>query len=452
MCVEQKSNKVIKPASVYTLSADDTNQVTEELQNVITAGGLTPTNSTLTQVRDAINTLIDTAIDVAQGNPWQKPTDWVDIRSGALDESVYFLVGHSADYSSYPKWAISANVSNSGTYDIFADGIKVATSSSGETTTIDWQTLALTSGFDVTYPTALRTHIVRVAPSLNTNTITAIRHRPISGQTSQCALWAHFTTSNFLNVSAFTGNTSNTYNSPLLDAITSRNDELNITMGTYSSVSGITGFLKGASTIKKIPTLVGNLPDVKNYVYYALTCGSSYLKKLKLKQINTDYTILRGSYFEEIETDIPMIMATGVINDDALLQYRAIKKIPLSTFVGDTRKAFHMTQMENLEPTVLDFSSATEEIYINVSGTSAHAPRGIKGLTVSSDAPFDSTTSPQINVAYTGMDRGALVALFNSLPTVTAGQVCNVTGATGAADLTASDLAIANNKGWTVTR
>ncbi len=35
---------------------------------------------------------------------------------------------------------------------------------------------------------------------------------------------------------------------------------------------------------------------------------------------------------------------------------------------------------------------------------------------MSNEAPFDSTTSPQINVAYTGLDRTALVNLFKSMP------------------------------------
>jgi hypothetical protein len=76
----------------------------------------------------------------------------------------------------------------------------------------------------------------------------------------------------------------------------------------------------------------------------------------------------------------------------------------------------------------------------------------VKGLVVSSSAPFSNANTPQLSVAYSGMTRAALVTLFNSLPTVTDDQVCDVTGATGAADLDATDLAIATGKGWTVTR
>ena len=87
-----------------------------------------------------------------------------------------------------------------------------------------------------------------------------------------------------------------------------------------------------------------------------------------------------------------------------------------------------------------------------VGGSSTSRIDGLKGLLVSPEAPFDSTSSPQLDVSYTGLDRMALVNLFNSMPTVTDSQVCNITGCNGAADLTAEDLAIATGKGWTVTR
>lgn len=74
---------------------------------------------------------------------------------------------------------------------------------------------------------------------------------------------------------------------------------------------------------------------------------------------------------------------------------------------------------------------------------------GITGLTFHASSLF-AGTSPQIEVQYTMMDRTALVALFNLLPTLT-GKTINITGAIGAADLTAGDRAIATGKGWTIT-
>jgi hypothetical protein len=58
--------------------------------------------------------------------------------------------------------------------------------------------------------------------------------------------------------------------------------------------------------------------------------------------------------------------------------------------------------------------------------------------------------SPQINISYTKLSQAALVQVFNDLPTVTS-KTINITGATGAAALTAPERAIATGKGWTIT-
>lgn len=129
-----------------------------------------------------------------------------------------------------------------------------------------------------------------------------------------------------------------------------------------------------------------------------------------------------------------------------------LRKVPpINTKTGGTEVTNLFRDCISLEDTVVNFSSPTLE-RLTMGGYSGAVISGLKGITVSSSAPFDHTTSPQIDVSYTGLDRAALVNLFNSMPTVSDGQVCNITGATGAADLTAGDLAIATAKGWTITR
>jgi hypothetical protein len=59
-------------------------------------------------------------------------------------------------------------------------------------------------------------------------------------------------------------------------------------------------------------------------------------------------------------------------------------------------------------------------------------------------------STPHVNVSYTSLNKAALVALFGDLPTLT-GKTINITGAVGAADLTADDRAIATGKGWSIT-
>ena len=104
----------------------------------------------------------------------------------------------------------------------------------------------------------------------------------------------------------------------------------------------------------------------------------------------------------------------------------------------------------------MNCSSLTEDYVLDLSNcTALNKIAAIQtarftGLRVSSSATFGGAT-PQINVSYTGMDRTALVQLFNDLPTVSGGQVINITGTTGSEDLTVDDVMIAVNKGWTVT-
>lgn len=59
MNIEQKQNKIIRPTSIYTMSAEEQNQITSELQNLIAGGGLTPSKNDLTQVKTAVKNIAD---------------------------------------------------------------------------------------------------------------------------------------------------------------------------------------------------------------------------------------------------------------------------------------------------------------------------------------------------------------------------------------------------------
>lgn len=54
MNIEQKQNKNIFPSSIYTFKAEELNQIVNELQYIITTGGLTPDNADTTQVLQAL--------------------------------------------------------------------------------------------------------------------------------------------------------------------------------------------------------------------------------------------------------------------------------------------------------------------------------------------------------------------------------------------------------------
>lgn len=442
MEIEQKANKVIRPASIYTLSAEETNQITTELQNVITAGGLTPSNSTLTQVRDAIDNLISDATTAE----WQKPADWVDIRSGALPNSVYFLAAHKKDYSAYSTFSVSCSVKNSGTYDVYIDGIKYATTASNTSTVINWQTLNLASGYDVTYPQELRTHIVRVTqsdPTKDLNSIEMGAGGNIANKKS--VLWVHINMSYAIQAFKAFGETKRMTDS-LLEAITSNG-------GVFKTTSA-GQMIAGQNKLKTIPII-----DMQNstggIAYFAYNSYADNLKKVHIRNLKQtgdmanaepfSYTKIKEIIFE----NSTVCWWPGFFSAYCL----GLEKLPEGLYHPTGAQPLAVNNgWWNLKDTVLDLSQRTGLTYVQIRGNSnSQRLDGLKGLTVSPSAPLNGN-SPQVDVKYTGLDRSALINLFNSLPTVSAGQVCNIVGATGAADLTAADLAIATNKGWTVTR
>ena len=68
---------------------------------------------------------------------------------------------------------------------------------------------------------------------------------------------------------------------------------------------------------------------------------------------------------------------------------------------------------------------------------------------------FDSTVSGwagyAISLANCSLSHDAIVAFFNSLPTITEAKAITLTGNPGVSELTDAEKAIATGKGWTLT-
>jgi hypothetical protein len=384
---------------------------------------------------NSTNPVQNKAISEAMGYSWVKPADWIDIRSGALPNSMYFLVAHSSDYTTYPQFVINATISSSGTYDVYVDGIKQATTASGSATTLTWQTLALTSGYDVTYPANLRTHVVRVTPSSSSNTITQIKNNA-GTSVEQGTLWVHSTCTNSILVVQLLYHP--TYKNLLCEAFTTNQE-------TFKTGWGEQAF--DHTSLKTAPII-----ETTNANSISGMFANTKLKKVVFKNLSKNNATGLGTseYVEEWHAIGGAVKASS----GSFYLLPNLKIIDGSfSFDGvtDCNNLFYGTpNVQN--PIFLDTSEATGMTRLVLGGTSSKTLRYIKGVTVSSSAPFSNGNSPQIDVSYTGLDRAALVNLFNSLPTVSNSQVCNVTGATGAADLDATDLAIATARGWTITR
>ncbi len=63
----------------------------------------------------------------------------------------------------------------------------------------------------------------------------------------------------------------------------------------------------------------------------------------------------------------------------------------------------------------LDLSKNTQLKKLTAKGTSGNLAN-VSSVLVSNEAPFDNATSPQLDVSYTGLNKAALVNLFNSMP------------------------------------
>ena len=408
------------------------------------------------------NAAITSALVDVGYNDWQKPADWIDIRNCALDNSIYLLVAHSAPTESggtytvadYAKFALSCYLSTTAnTYDVYVDGVKVATTAHNTTTTLDWGAL-YTAGtvqtlYTTTHPTALVYHVIRVTPTVSTDTFSRIRIYQISGQNEQGLLWAHLQLSTPITIANGFG-AENSVRNYLLEAVTAKNDQITYRVSASATSSGFYCAFTHTQSLKHIPTLVADNTTYSSGCYQAFS--NSGLKRVVIKNNSggENLEFLHDSNFETVDIENPIIFnarntnATNVRNANNLKNFPAISTTEKGT-------VFYGYDLPALEDTFLDLSFNDTLTLFKLYGTEAGKMSGLKGLVVSSSAPFDGA-SPQIRLDYTGLNRAALVTLFKSLPTVTASQVCQITGATGAADLTAEDLAIATAKGWTITR
>lgn len=100
----------------------------------------------------------------------------------------------------------------------------------------------------------------------------------------------------------------------------------------------------------------------------------------------------------------------------------------------------------------ISFSMPISQLVL--SNTTTGANNNVQGVRLLNTAAGQWTgSSPQINVSYTNMNTAALVQLFNDMAAQgnVVSKTINITGATGAAGLTASDRLIVTSRGWTIT-
>ncbi len=400
---------------------------------------------------------INAALERKQNDGDFHPEDygWPDIRPAARPNAIILLAGVKSDYSAYYNLGFAATCE--GGYNVFVDGVQYGdTYASGAQCSITWSQYSATAGFSVTQPEVLTAHIVQIVPATYGNTISAYTSARVasSGREEQGVLWCHINSLQAIGLeSAFAK-----YNSVLnknFTALTCAAESIKVSSFVQMLGQG-SDLYSFYSNCTFIPTL-----DLGGQTMAGVgALNTNGLKKIKIKngiisQVNalfSNNTALRKIELDEVILRCDAAAAGGYIIDNFLYNAQSLQELPQVDMTDCQRAYPFISNAVSLKDTYLDFGYATQLKRLGIYGTSQYPINGIKQLLVSQKAPFDYASAPQINVSYTGLDQNALVALFNSLPTVTAGQVINITGATGAAALTSEQLAIATDKGWTVTR
>lgn len=360
----------------------------------------------------------------------------------------------------YSKDSISNDYDNlgftatcTGGYNVFIDGTQYGTTyASGARCSITWSTSGITTGDIVTTPSLLKAHKIWIEPATEGNNITAFRcaRVAVSEREAQGILWAHFNIDNEINLgTAFA--TYNSYYEPLMLSMTAKNNIIKCNkLPQFGQSSDLAAY---AANIEYLPIF-----DLNNNTINGAAGSFNLLTTAELEKVILKNGTITGSFnslacnatkLKKINTKNVVLQPTFC--QQAFQNNQSIEEIPDIDFTNATNLTNFITNAVALKDTVLDTRAGTGITKIDCYGTSQYFMSGFKGLRVSNQAPFNNATPPQINVSYTGMDRSALVQLFNDLPTVTGGQIINVTGCTGANNLTADDKTIATAKGWTIT-
>ena len=332
---------------------------------------------------------------------------------------------------------LSFKATCAGGYNVFIDGAQYGTTyASGATCTITWSNYTATAGDSITTPEALTAHKIWIEPTTSSHIITAFNMTDRAG-----LLWLHSNiTTVFTSIANFVGSTTGT---SLIKAVTAK--------GNVLKSKGMSQAFGKCPYLEYVPILDFDNSDVAiTYLFYSPQTYN--LKKVIIRNLKQTGSKGNSQAFVGCYGLEEIVLQNSDLCWYVTLFYKylySLKKLPKGLYndIGNV----YATDFSSLEPTDLDFRERTAAKYITINGDSTHFAGGIKSLRVSNEAPFDYATPPQINVSYTGMDRQALVQLFNDLPTVSAGQIINITGCTGSEDLTEEEVAIAEDKGWTIT-
>jgi hypothetical protein len=223
-------------------------------------------------------------------------------------------------------------------------------------------------------------------------------------------------------------------------------------MASALSSSGYRGTLQSVT----LPTSMSVCTDFSN-------CFSNQYSILSITLPTTtgNVTTYLQTFFacQSVNTiTLPTTQSTALTTMVSMFgQCAMLKTVNNEEYLGNpsTASTIYVNGTTTLTPTMslissLDFYTKFSKLDLGGAGLGASKVQLTSLRIRNNGAGQYAGTSPQINISYTDLGQAALVQVFNDLPTVTS-KTINITGATGAAALTAPERAIATGKGWTIT-
>ena len=374
-----------------------------------------------------------------------KPSSWPDIRTNTQDGHIYLLCD--------TRYPIGFAATATGGYSVNIDGEFYGSyNSNAQFSMADWSNYTDTEGYAIDYPEgATKAHIIDIYPQSTFNNITGFHCVKYADDTteSQGILWAHFNLINAIKIAYSFGPESYRTN-PLLKAITAKNNLITYSVANTLPQSGIYGAFRNAISLDYLPILKAE--DQTYPSGTSIAFASVPVKKVVIKNNNgkEDFGFLNKTQIEELDIENGLTLASGTGTTSDASGATKLKKFPKTN--QNKAENFQMSDCPALGNVNIDDRFNDIRKLFRFYGTSTIPTPALESLRVSNEAPFDYATPPQIKVDYTGLDSNALVQLFEDLPSVSAGQIISIVGATGANDLTTEDKAIATAKGWTITK
>jgi len=210
-----------------------------------------------------------------------------------------------------------------------------------------------------------------------------------------------------------------------------------------TNASNINALFSSCAKLKETPNII-NTSNVTNMSSVFKACASMKTAP----SLNTISCTVLNDLFAAcaaLETPPPTInTSSNPIIYNMFAGCKMLKSLPSITWPNVT--SYNSAISENYHLPSFTFDLSTKS---NITSFGCSYSPAITGVLLPSNAAWGSI-APQVDITNDNLERTALIALFNSLGTVT-GKTIKITGNPGVSSLTAADLLIATNKGWTVT-